>query len=40
MIRNKVDGNQTKKGEKEYTWRLGYFYKMTDWDTLGKNLTN
>lgn len=37
MIRNKVDGNQTKKGEKEYTWQLGYFYKMTE-TLLGKIL--
>ena len=30
MIRNKVDENQTKQGEQEHTWRLGYFYKMTE----------
>ena len=30
MIRNKVDENQTKEGEHEYTWRLGYFHKMTE----------
>ena len=30
MIRNKVDENQTKQGEQEYTWWLGYIYKMTE----------